>query len=35
MAEANFSIADELKSVKNVLDSDLKKTHAKFTIILD
>jgi len=35
MAEANFSISDEFNSVKSVLDTDLKKTNAKFTMVLD
>lgn len=35
MAEANFSITDEFNSVKAVLDTDLKKINAKFSILLD
>jgi hypothetical protein len=35
MAEANFSIIDEINSVKTVLLTDLKKMHSNFSFIID
>jgi signal transduction histidine kinase len=35
MAEANFSIIDEINSVKTVLGTDLKKMHSKFSFNID
>ena len=35
MVESNFSVADELSNVKSVLDGNLKKINASFSVTAD